>query len=280
MSKKVKTARAYVTALGNYRLYINGSRVGNDVLTPGFTDFKTRTVSNLRRHQLARTRERMLQARCSAVVWFSSGMSWTAEHFPVGGPARLLAQIEITFTDGTHETLSTDAAWKASPIAHRALGNLCGRDVRRAAGRSLVGTRPPSRIRSGWQRIRALQRSDLSQLDNPPQVVMTSRPERVSTLPNGAYVYDMGQNMVGWAALRVNGKAGTTVRLRFAEILNPDGSIYTKNLRNADATDSYILRGEGQEVLSSHLYVPRIPICRSDGLSGRAQAQRICLAKW
>jgi len=57
----------------------------------------------------------------------------------------------------------------------------------------------------------------------------------------------MGQNMVGWATLRVSGAAGTRVKMRFAEILNPDGSIYTANLRSADATDLYVLRGEGQE---------------------------------
>jgi alpha-L-rhamnosidase len=62
----------------------------------------------------------------------------------------------------------------------------------------------------------------------------------------------MGQNMVGWATLKVSGTAGSTVRLRFAEILNPDGSIYRENLRNADATDTYILRGGGEETFSPY----------------------------
>ena len=62
----------------------------------------------------------------------------------------------------------------------------------------------------------------------------------------------MGQNMVGWATLKVKGAAGTKVRLRFAEILNPDGTIYTANLRNADATDDYTLRGGDEETFSPH----------------------------
>ena len=65
----------------------------------------------------------------------------------------------------------------------------------------------------------------------------------MTPVANGTYIFDMGQNMVGWVTLKVKGAAGTKVRLRFAEILNPDGTIYTANLRNADATDVYILRG-------------------------------------
>src|SRR5256885_6619546 len=79
---------------------------------------------------------------------------------------------------------------------------------------------------------------------------MTVRPERVSQPVKGTYVFDMGQNMVGWASLKVKGPAGTRVRLRFAEILNPDGTIYTENLRNADATDIYVLKGDEEEQFS------------------------------
>jgi alpha-L-rhamnosidase len=79
---------------------------------------------------------------------------------------------------------------------------------------------------------------------------MTLKPEKMNALPDGSYVFDMGQNMVGWVALKVRGSAGTTVRLRFAEILNPDGTIYTTNLRNADATDTYTLRGEAEEIFT------------------------------
>lgn len=71
-------------------------------------------------------------------------------------------------------------------------------------------------------------------------------PKNVSSV-NGVNVVDMGQNMVGWATLRVSGTPGTRIRMRYAERLNPDGSIYTDNLRNADATDTYILRGGGEE---------------------------------
>jgi len=91
-----------------------------------------------------------------------------------------------------------------------------------------------------------------SQIDQPVRVVAVLGPKRVSPTANGAYVFDMGQNMVGWVTLRVKGAAGTKVRLRFAERLNSDGTIYTANLRNADATDVYILRGSGEETFAPH----------------------------
>ena len=76
-----------------------------------------------------------------------------------------------------------------------------------------------------------------SQITAPARVIATLDPKNVTPAANGAYIFDMGQNMVGWASLKVKGAAGTKVRMRFAEILNPDGTIYTANLRNADATD-------------------------------------------
>jgi alpha-L-rhamnosidase len=91
-----------------------------------------------------------------------------------------------------------------------------------------------------------------SQITAPAHIIETLPPKGVSPMPNGAFVFDMGQNMVGWVALRVRGPAGTKVHLRFAEILNPDGTIYTTNLRNADATDTYILKGNGEETFAPH----------------------------
>jgi len=91
-----------------------------------------------------------------------------------------------------------------------------------------------------------------SQIGAPPRVIAVLNPKQVTQPAAGTYIFDMGQNMVGWATLKVKGAAGTRVRLRFAEILNPDGTIYTANLRNADATDVYILRGGNEETFTPH----------------------------
>jgi hypothetical protein len=91
-----------------------------------------------------------------------------------------------------------------------------------------------------------------SQITAPAQVIQILDPKQVTPLASGTYIFDMGQNMVGGVTLKVKGQAGIKVRLRFAEILNPDGSLYTANLRNADATDTYILRGGGAETFTPH----------------------------
>jgi alpha-L-rhamnosidase len=81
----------------------------------------------------------------------------------------------------------------------------------------------------------------------PVRIVETLAPKSIRPAGDGAYIVDMGQNMVGWLKLRASGPAGAKIRLRFAEILNPDGTLYTANLRNANQTDAWYLRGGGEE---------------------------------
>ncbi len=183
--------------------------------------------------------------------WFGSGLSWTAEHFKVLPPNRFFAQLEVEYRDGTRQIFATDDSWKAaeSPILHSEI---------------YAGETYDARLeKPGWDKAgfdeHAWQPATLcdpytgaisSQIDTPPRVVKIMRPERVNALPEGSYIFDMGQNMVGWVALKVRGEPGRTVRLRFAEILNPDGTVYTTNLRNADATDTYTLRGGAEETFT------------------------------
>jgi len=170
-------------------------------------------------------------------------------------PDRLLAQLQIEFADGTSQTVGTDGSWKtaASPILHseiyagetydaqRELARWDQADFRDAGwDAAVVAAAPPATVQL------------TSQNTEPVKVIAKMEPKKVVEIGSGTYVFDMGQNMVGWATLRVSGAAGTRVKMRFAEILNPDGSIYTPNLRNADATDLYILRGEGQESFTPH----------------------------
>jgi alpha-L-rhamnosidase len=251
MHKEARTARAYVTALGSYRLFINGRQAGSDVLTPGFTDFSKRLQYQTYDVTDLLTNGVNLVGAIAGGGWFSSGMSWTAEHFALPPQVRFLAQIEINYTDGTRDTVITDESWHAagSPILHSEIYAGESYDARLEQ----PGWEKPGFNDAGWEpAVLTDPYSGVlsSQIDAAPKVVTDIRPERLNALPGDVYVFDMGQNMVGWAAMRVNGSAGDTVRLRFAEILNPDGSIYTKNLRNADATDSYTLRGGGLETFT------------------------------
>ncbi|MCU1293197.1 MAG: alpha-L-rhamnosidase, partial [Bryobacterales bacterium] len=250
IDKSVTRARLYVTALGAYRAYLNGRQVGTDVLSPGFTMFPKRVqYQSYDVTELLATGHNTVGALLGD-GWFASSLSWTGVHFSLPPIPRLIAQLELEYSDGTLDTIGTDQTWKVSPspILHSEIYAGETYDARlEQSGWSKSGFSDaswrPAVFADAYSGIMS------SQVDAPPRVVATLKPERVYPRPDGSFIYDMGQNIVGWAALKVSGPAGTTVRLRFAEILNPDGSIYRANLRNADATDYYTLRGgEGEEI--------------------------------
>jgi alpha-L-rhamnosidase len=254
VAKKVKSARLFVTALGSYRIHLNGMRVGQDVLTPEFTDYRKRVL-----YQTYDVTDLLKSGpnALGAVLgdgWYNSGLTWVGMHF-FPPPDRLLAQLQIEFADGTNQTVGTDGSWKtaASPILHSEI--YAGETY--DAQRELAGWDQADFRDAGWDAavVAAAPPATVqltSQNTEPVKVIAKMEPKKVVEIGSGTYVFDMGQNMVGWATLRVSGAAGTRVKMRFAEILNPDGSIYTPNLRNADATDLYILRGEGQESFTPH----------------------------
>ena len=249
VSKAVKAARLYVTALGSYRIFINNERVGQDVLTPDFTDYTKRVL-----YQTYDVTS-LVAASSNAIGailgdgWFGSGMTWQGRPFSfLPPPTRLLAQLEIEYVDGTREVVSTDESWvgASSPIRRSEIyagefydARLEQRDWAKASfddsawSPALVAATPSIAV--------------VGQVSAPVHVTETITPIAIKPLANGTYVFDMGQNMVGWVRLKASGPAGTQIRLRFAEILSPDGSIYRANLRNADATDVFILAGRGEE---------------------------------
>ncbi len=251
VAKRVESARAYVTALGGYEMSINGQRVGNGVLTPGFTEFTKRVQYQTYDVTGLVSNGANVAGAILANGWFGSGLSWEGQHFKLLPPTRFQAQLEINYSDSTRETITSDESWKAaeSPILHSEI---------------YAGETYDARLeKPGWDRtgyddaawtpavlFDEYAGAVSSQVDTPPQVVATLKPGPVTALPDNSVVFDMGQNMVGWIALKVKGAAGTTVRLRFSEILNPDGTIYRTNLRNADATDSYTLKGGVEETFA------------------------------
>ncbi len=252
LSKSVQSARLYVTSLGSYRMFFNGARVGGDVLTPDFTDYRKRAlyqtygVTNLLRNG---------KNQIAALLgdgWYGSPLTWVGMHF-FAPPNRLQAQLELDYVDGSHETVVTDSSWKAalSPIVESQIYAGETYDARL----ELNGWQTVAFDDSGWKSAVLAEAPSIaisSQITAPAQVIETLTPKGVHQLPNGSYVFDMGQNMVGWATLKVKGPAGTKVHMRFAEIVNPDGGIYTDNLRNADATDTYILRGGDEETFTPY----------------------------
>jgi alpha-L-rhamnosidase len=252
LSKNLERARLYVTALGSYRVFLNGNRVGNDVLTPDFTDYRKRVTYQTYDVTGMLVNGNNVIGALLGDGWYGSGLTWDGIHF-FAPPDRFLAQLELEYDDGTHDTFVTDESWKASesPIVRSDIYGGEAYDARlQQAGWNESGFDD-----SKWQWALVAETPAIavsSQIDVPARVVITLDPKSVTPSANGAYIFDMGQNMVGWVTLKVKGAAGAKVQLRFAERLNPDGGIYTKNLRNADATDTYILRGGNEETFAPH----------------------------
>lgn len=254
VSRQIKEARLDVTALGSYRIFLNGHRVGNDVLTPDFTDYGKRVLYQTYDVTEWLTNGPNAVAAILGEGWFGSGLTWEGRsYFFLPPPTRLLAQLEISYQDGTRDTVVTDESWKgaASPILRSEIyaGEVYDARLEKP------GWNQASFDDSQWTPARVVETPPIliaSQMSAPVQVTDTLVPKSVVPSANGSYVFDMGQNMVGWVRLKATGASGTAIRLRFAEILNPDGTIYRENLRNADATDLFILGGAAEETFTPH----------------------------
>ena len=252
VAKPVKQARLYVTAAGSYRMSINGRRVGDTALTPDFTDYRKRLLYQTYDVTAMLTRGSNAIGAVLGDGWYASPLAWNGTRlFPA--PVRLLAQLEVTYADGTRETVATSPAWKSatSPILNSDIYAGEMYDARLEQHGWDLATFKDTKWDAAVP-VAPPPGAVTAQIGQPVHLASTMQPKSVKQLANGDSVFDMGQNMVGWTSLHVNGPAGTKVKLRFAERLNPDGSIYTENLRNADAEDIYTLRGGGPEVFSPH----------------------------
>ncbi|MFD4948286.1 alpha-L-rhamnosidase [Streptomyces sp. NPDC058239] len=251
--KKVSRARLYATALGLYEAHLNGRRVGCDQLAPGWTDYRKRVqyqtfdvTSSVRPGTNA-------LAAYLAPGWYAGNVGMFGAHQYGERPA-LLAQLEIEYADGTNERITSGPDWRAAsgPIISADLQSGETYDARKET----AGWTSPGYDDRSWLAVRGAD-NDVSgqivaQVDGPVRIAKELPAEKFTEPEPGVFVFDLGQNMVGSVRLRVSGDAGTTVRLRHAEVLNPDGTIYTANLRTAAATDTYTLKGHGEET-----YEPR-----------------------
>ena len=249
---KPVAARLYITALGSYEAFLNGRKVGADQLTPGFTDFRKRVEYQTYDVTAMVTAGTNTLAAMLGAGWHGSPLLWSGVR-RFTGPDALRAQLELTYADGTHETVASDASWMTSnsPVISSEIYGGENYDARAMqpgwnANGFVGGKRWTPATTIGVDADVAVT----AQPDEPIRAHQTIKPVSMKLLTiagKKVAVFDMGQNMVGVVKLMVHGARGTTVRMRFAERINADGSIYTENLRDADATDYYTLRGGGAE---------------------------------
>jgi alpha-L-rhamnosidase len=241
-------ARLYITALGVYEAQINGQLVGDHVLAPGWTSYPSRLI-----YQTFDVTSLLHPGRNALGALLGDG--WYRGRLGFGGGRRntygdrlaLLAQLEIRYADGRIERVCTDRSWRATtgPILASDLYDGETYDARLEH----PGWSSPDYDDRDWMPVQTIEH-DMTTLVAPtsPPVrrIETLAPLAILTSPSGRTLLDFGQNLVGRLRLTVRGTAGQMVTLRHAEVLE-HGELCTRPLRTAQATDRYILRGEGEE---------------------------------
>lgn len=232
---QVECARLYVTARGYYELQLNGTPVNHDHFANGWTTYKDRidTLTYDVTHQL-RSGDNRLQAALGT-GWYAGRLNFVTWQ---PKPAELLLQLEITYTDGTTDTIVSDENWEGTwqgPIVSSSIYDGEVYD----AGKQV----------SGWGPVAVNAELGSARLTPKPFAPVREKqvlPVKEITEPaKGRYVFDLGQNMVGWARLKMPVGKDQTITIRFAELLKDDGTLYTANYRGAKSTDAYTAAESG-----------------------------------
>ena len=253
LGKTVTRATLSVTALGVYQVFLNGWRVSDDHFAPGWTDYNKRIAyQTYDVTELAQTGENVLGAVLGD-GWYAGYLGFEQKRDSYGRYPQFLAQLNLEYADGSHETIGTDGEWRGAtgPILFSDM--LMGESY--DARLELSGWNAVGFDASKWSAVRLETEPKaqfVAQVDPPVLLTEELSAQSVTQPMPGSYLFDLGQNMVGWVRLKVQGPAGTVVQLRFGEILQPDGALYVENLRGAKATDTYILKGGGEEVWEPH----------------------------
>ena len=285
-AKEIASARLYVTSYGLFNAYVNGERVGDEEMTPGWTEEDDRCT-----YSTFDVTAQLNKGANTLSVGINHGwesVSSERSNDP-SKPFKLLAKMVITYTDGTTETVVTDHTWKTAHVGPVMLGELYHGEYYDATAD--VSFRENGFDDSNWVAAKAVTfntavvardggaiyvREDLERTPasitvyngvvdasetqyGKINVVGTYGDETFTVKKGETAVIDFGQNFAGWENITVSGAKGTVVRIRHAEMLNdnmglisrgndgPEGSVYTANLRTAPATTHYVMSGEGNE---------------------------------
>lgn len=298
VDKKVRRAVVYYSGLGLSELYLNGQRIGDEVLSPALSDY-TKRVFYVTHDITAQVRR---GANALGVVLGNGRFFAPRSIIPTGtrsfGFPKLLLQLKIEYDDGSSNTIVSDESWKITthgPIL--ANNEYDGEDY--DARLEMPGWDLPAFNDAAWQPVQLVSSpagvppkmrvgSDVAELGPlftcanlaaqtmaPIRVTQTLRPVAITRPKPGVYIFDMGQNMVGWCRLHVSGPRGTNITLRHAETLKPDGMLYVANLRSAKATDTYILKGRGKEVYEPRFTYHGFRFVEVTGFPGRPSLSAI-----
>jgi len=231
--KKIAQARIYVTARGLFELRLNGERVGQDHFANGFTPYQKRldTLTYDVTKQL-RSGGNQLEAMLGT-GWYAGRLPFgTTNRGPYGKDPELLLQLEIVYSDGSREDIVSDGQWEGTldgPVLSSSLYDGENYDARKEP--------------TAWKPVVADSSLGSATLApkpfTPVQETQRLKPRTITEPQAGHFIFDLGQNMVGWARIKLPVEKDQTITLHFAEMLNADGTLYNANYRTAKSTDTY-----------------------------------------
>jgi len=248
--KQISKATAYICGLGYNKLFINGNRIGNRQIDPILRDYSKQSpysVYDVTEH--VKKGSNAIGVILGNGRFYPSSLTVPTKTGDYGLP-RLLLQLEITYTDGSSGTIVSNNNWTATdngPIRKHSDYNGETYDARM----EMPGWNKAKFNESAWQKAVIVQspkgKLTSSSLMQPMRITGTIKPVKLTEPKPGVWVFDLGQNIVGWCSLKIKAPAGTTVKMHFSENLYPDGMIDYRNLRAAKCTDYYICKGKGLE---------------------------------
>ncbi len=281
--KPIRSATLYICGLGFYEAYLNGEKIGDHVLDAAFTRYDRACLYVT--HDLT---PRVEQGRNAIGVMLGNGWynvhtkaAWKFNEAPWRGKPSLLAQLRLVYEDGSSELVVSDETWKATvgPVVLDGIRQGETYDARR----EMPGWATVSFDDSKWaqpETVTGPKGKLRAQVTTPIKVTDTLRPVKMTEPKPGTFVYDLGQNIAGWAQLYVSGPAGTTVKMIYGERLLDDGTVDQKEIKehtyqDVFQTDTYILRGQGHEVWEPRFAYYGFQYVQVEGYPGRPTLESI-----
>jgi alpha-L-rhamnosidase len=272
--KKVVSATAFITAHGMYEAYINGKRIGDAYLTPGWTSYNKRLqyqtydVTDLIKNGVNAVGVTLGNGWYRGIIGFGDNINI------YGKDIALLFQINITYSDGSKDFVYSNDSWKSTTGEIRYAEIYNGETI--DARKEKTGWLMPGYNDKDWSGVKVADFSFdnlLATQNEPVRKHETFRPVHIFTTPKGEKVIDFGQNLVGWIVVKLKGNAGDTITISHAEVLDKNGNFYTDNLRAAKAQDKYILKGSDEETFEPHFTWHGFRYARIEGVDGELKPE-------
>ncbi|TSD63307.1 Bacterial alpha-L-rhamnosidase [Inquilinus sp. KBS0705] len=268
LEHKVRAAHLYITAHGVYEAQLNGKRIGDDYFAPGWTSYNKRIQYQV--YDVTAGLKKGINAIGVTIGdgWYR-GYTYNRIKDVYGKKLALLCQLEVLYTNGKREVFTSDKSWKVAYGGIRSSSFFDGEVY--DARKEKPNWAAPLYNDKTWDTVKVdntIKDNLVSMIGPPVKKHEKFYPLKVLTTPEGDRVVDFGQNLVGWVQFKLKAKAGDTVKLFHAEVLDQKGNFYTKNLRTAKQENTYVFKSDSIETYEPHFTFQGFRFLKIVGYSG------------